>query len=100
MLCEPIPPHQALDWGLVNRVVPRADLDETVDGWVASLRAKLPRGAALHQEPAQLVARPGLVADGDPRARLALALDARDEAQGAIREFLDSRSVREEQVSD
>jgi enoyl-CoA hydratase/carnithine racemase len=42
MLCEPIPPIQALGWGLVNRVVPRADLDETVAMLAASLRAKLP----------------------------------------------------------
>jgi enoyl-CoA hydratase/carnithine racemase len=42
MLCEPIKPIQALDWGLVNRVVPRADLDETVATMAANLRAKLP----------------------------------------------------------
>ena len=42
MLCEPIRPLQALEWGLVNRVVPRADLDETVAMLAASLRAKLP----------------------------------------------------------
>jgi len=42
MLCEPIKPIQALDWGLVNRVVPRADLDETVAALAAGLRAKLP----------------------------------------------------------
>jgi len=42
MLCEPIQPLQALEWGLVNRVVPRADLDATVATLAASLRAKLP----------------------------------------------------------
>ncbi len=42
LLCAPIGPGQALDWGLVNRVVPRADLDETVGALAASLRAKLP----------------------------------------------------------
>ena len=42
MLCEPIGPLQALDWGLVNRVVPRADLDVEVAMLAASLRAKLP----------------------------------------------------------
>ena len=42
MLCEPIRPLQALEWGLVNRVVPRADLDETVAMLAASLRSKLP----------------------------------------------------------
>jgi enoyl-CoA hydratase/carnithine racemase len=42
MLCEPISPAQALEWGLVNRVVPRADLDATVAALGRSLRAKLP----------------------------------------------------------
>lgn len=42
MLCEPISPQQALDWGLVNRVVPRADLDATVAELAANLARKLP----------------------------------------------------------
>ena len=41
MLCEPISPMQALEWGLVSRVVPRADLDDIVGTLAASLRAKL-----------------------------------------------------------
>src|SRR5215813_14797479 len=31
MLCEELPAPQAAAWGLVNRVVPRAELDRTVD---------------------------------------------------------------------
>ena len=42
MLCERISPQQALEWGLVNRVVPRDQLDATVEGLVDSLRRKLP----------------------------------------------------------
>jgi enoyl-CoA hydratase/carnithine racemase len=42
MLCEPISPSQALEWGLVSRVVPRPELDEAVAAMAASLRAKLP----------------------------------------------------------
>ena len=42
MLCERISPQQALDWGLVNRVVPRADLDATVADLAANLARKLP----------------------------------------------------------
>jgi enoyl-CoA hydratase/carnithine racemase len=42
MLCEPIPPQQALDWGLVTRVVPRAELDATVADIAANLARKLP----------------------------------------------------------
>jgi enoyl-CoA hydratase/carnithine racemase len=42
MLCEPIPAGQALEWGLVSRVVPRAELDATVAELAANLRRKLP----------------------------------------------------------
>ena len=42
MLCEPIPAATALDWGLVSRVVPRAELDATVAELAANLARKLP----------------------------------------------------------
>ena len=42
MLCEEIPPAQALEWGLVNRVVARSELDATVAALAESLRRKLP----------------------------------------------------------
>jgi enoyl-CoA hydratase/carnithine racemase len=42
LLCEQVPAAQALDWGLVSRVVPRAALDSTVAEMAAGLRAKLP----------------------------------------------------------
>ncbi len=42
MLCEPIPPAKALEWGLVTRVVPRAELDATVAGLAENLARKLP----------------------------------------------------------
>lgn len=41
-LNDPIPASQALEWGLVNRVVPRGDLDAAVDEWAAKLHDKLP----------------------------------------------------------
>jgi enoyl-CoA hydratase/carnithine racemase len=41
-LCEEIPADKALEWGLVNRVVPRADLDSTVDDIAEKLIHKLP----------------------------------------------------------
>ncbi len=41
-LCEEIPAHQALDWGLVNQVVSAAQLDQAIDAMVAKLQAKLP----------------------------------------------------------
>ncbi len=42
MLCDEIPAAQALDWGLVNRVVPRASLDAEVDDMCTRLAEKLP----------------------------------------------------------
>jgi enoyl-CoA hydratase/carnithine racemase len=42
MLCEPIAPPQALEWGLVTRVAPRAELDATVAELAANLARKLP----------------------------------------------------------
>jgi enoyl-CoA hydratase/carnithine racemase len=41
-LCEPVTAEQALAWGLVNRVVPRDQLDAAVDDLVTRLLAKLP----------------------------------------------------------
>ena len=41
-LNEEIPASKALDWGLVNYVVPRAELDQTVDELVAKLIQKFP----------------------------------------------------------
>src|SRR5207237_10198951 len=42
-LCEQIPAAQAVEWGLVNRAVPAAELDTAVDELVAKLAAKLPQ---------------------------------------------------------
>ena len=40
--CEPISAQQALDWGLVNRVVPYAELDAAVDDLVKKIVDKFP----------------------------------------------------------
>ncbi|MGH2568438.1 MAG: enoyl-CoA hydratase/isomerase family protein [Bacteroidota bacterium] len=42
LLCEPIPARKALEWGLVNEVVPRAKLDKAVDAMAKKLVNKLP----------------------------------------------------------
>ncbi len=41
-LCEDIPAKKALEWGLVNEVVPRAKLDSAVDAMAKKLIEKLP----------------------------------------------------------
>lgn len=42
LLSEPITAPQALEWGLVNRVVPRAELDDAVDELTGKLVEKFP----------------------------------------------------------
>ncbi len=41
-LCEEVPAAKALEWGLVNQVVPRAKLDASVDAMCEKLVNKLP----------------------------------------------------------
>jgi enoyl-CoA hydratase/carnithine racemase len=41
-LCEDIPAARALEWGLVNQAVPRAQLDAAVDAMAAKLIDKMP----------------------------------------------------------
>jgi enoyl-CoA hydratase/carnithine racemase len=43
LLNRPISAQQALDWGWVNRVVPRAELDAAVDDYCTALLEKMPR---------------------------------------------------------
>jgi enoyl-CoA hydratase/carnithine racemase len=42
LLCEEIPAPRAVEWGLINRAVPRADLDRTVNEMADKLVNKLP----------------------------------------------------------
>ena len=42
MLCEEIPAAKALEWGLINQVVPRTQLDSAVDAMCGKLIDKLP----------------------------------------------------------
>ncbi len=42
LLCEEIPAKKALEWGLVNQVVPRPELDAAVDAMCKKLIDKLP----------------------------------------------------------
>jgi len=43
LMCEEIPAAQAAEWGLVNWVVPRAELDAKVDEVAEKLARKLPQ---------------------------------------------------------
>ena len=43
LLCDEVPAKQAEEWGLVNRAVAAAELDASVDYYVARLAVKLPQ---------------------------------------------------------
>jgi enoyl-CoA hydratase/carnithine racemase len=98
MLCEPIRPHQALQWGLVNRVVPRADLDETVAMLAASLRSKLPE--ALRYTKTQLNWWRDLAwSQTVTHARDWLAIHSTaDETREAVAAFHEKRTPRYEEL--
>jgi enoyl-CoA hydratase/carnithine racemase len=46
LLCEEIPAKKALEWGLVNQVVPRAELDKAVDEMARSSKRNFPSARA------------------------------------------------------
>jgi enoyl-CoA hydratase/carnithine racemase len=91
-LCEQISPQQALEWGWINRVCPREQLDEVVDELVEKLAAKLPQTVRYTKQ--QLNFWRDLAwheTVGHARDWLALSMLG-DEAREAIEEFLKSRS--------
>jgi enoyl-CoA hydratase/carnithine racemase len=92
MLCEEIPPAQAVEWGLVNRVVGRADLDGTVAALAESLRRKLPE--TIRYTKTQLNWWRDLVwSQTVTHARDWLAIHSgSDETREAVRAFHDKRA--------
>jgi enoyl-CoA hydratase/carnithine racemase len=92
MLCEEILPAQALEWGLVNRVVPRGELDATVAALAESLRRKLPE--TIRYTKTQLNWWRDLVwAQTVTHARDWLAIHSgSDETREAVRAFHDKRA--------
>jgi enoyl-CoA hydratase/carnithine racemase len=98
MLCEPIPAAQALEWGLVTRVVPRAELDATVADLAANLRRKLPE--AIRYTKAQLNWWRDMVwAQTVPHARDWLAVHSTaDETREAVAAFHEKRAPRYEEI--
>jgi enoyl-CoA hydratase/carnithine racemase len=92
LLCERIEPEQAERIGLVNRAVPREQLDATVDELVEKLAAKLPQTVRYTKQ--QLNWWRDLVwhsTVGHARDWLALSM-ATDEPRAAVERFLGRRS--------
>jgi enoyl-CoA hydratase/carnithine racemase len=98
MLCEPISPAQALDWGLVSRVVPRAELDATVAELAEKFRRKLPE--ALRYTKAQLNWWRDLVwSQTITHARDWLAVHSTaDETKEAVSAFHEKRAPRYDEL--
>lgn len=91
LLCEEIPAQRAEEWGLVNRAVPRSELDATVDELVAKLAAKLPQTVRYTGQ--QLNFWRDLswhLTVGHARDWLALSMGS-DEVRGAVEGFLERR---------
>ena len=89
LLCEPVQAQQALEWGLVNWVVPAAELDAKVDEVVAKLAAKLPQTTRYAKQQLNWwrdISWHETV--GHARDWLALSM-LNDEAKDAIRAFLE-----------
>jgi enoyl-CoA hydratase/carnithine racemase len=88
---EPIDARTALDWGLVNEVVPSDELDAAVDGLVAQILRFSPRVIALGKRTfyEQIDVDEHAAYD---RAKVVMAHNAADaDAQEGIRAFLDKR---------
>jgi len=94
MLCEPIAPAQALDWGLVSRVVARSELDATVAALAENLARKLPE--AMRYTKTQLNWWRDLVwSQTVEHARDWLAVHSTaDETKEAVAAFHDKRKPR------
>lgn len=94
MLCEPIAPAQALDWGLVSRVVARSEVDATVAALAENLARKLPE--AMRYTKTQLNWWRDLVwSQTVEHARDWLAVHSTaDETKEAVAAFHDKRKPR------
>ncbi len=91
LLCEEIPAARAVEWGLVNRAVPAAQLDAAVDELVEKLAAKLPQTTRYAKQQLNFWRDQAWNATiGHARDWLALSMLG-DEAQGAVRAFVDRR---------
>ena len=93
MLCEPVSPAQALDWGLVRESFRAASSTPPSPSWRRS-SPQAARGDALHEDPAQLVARPRLVPDRRARPDWLAVHSTADETREAVAAFHEKRPPR------
>jgi enoyl-CoA hydratase/carnithine racemase len=95
LMCEEIPARQAAEWGLVNWVVPVAELDAKVDEVVAKLATKLPQTTRYAKQQLNFW-RDLSWHETVNHARDWLAMSMLgDEAQEAVRAFVDRSGKKE-----
>ena len=82
-------PRRPRSGGSSTGPCPEAELDAAVDEWVEKLAAQAAADDALREAAAERLARPRVAPDRRPRARLARLSMLGDEAQDAVRAFLD-----------
>jgi enoyl-CoA hydratase/carnithine racemase len=94
LMCDEIPAARAAEWGLVNWVVPAAELDAKVDAVVDRLAVKLPQTTRYAKQQLNFW-RDLSWHETVNHARDWLALSMLgDEAQEAVRSFLASRGEK------
>ena len=82
LLCDELPAPQAAEWGLINRRRPRCRAGCRRRRVGRQARAQAARDDEVREAAAELVAGHLVARDRRPRARLALALDARRRSAG------------------
>jgi enoyl-CoA hydratase/carnithine racemase len=95
LMCEEIPAARAAEWGLVNWVVPAAELDAKVDDVVDKLAAKLPQTTRYAKQQLNWwrdISWHETV--GHARDWLAMSMLG-DEAQAAVKAFVERRGADE-----
>jgi methylglutaconyl-CoA hydratase len=85
---------KALECGLVNRVVPMAELDATVEGYLKSLCSSGPQALATCKRMVREVSEMDLERAGPATAEMIARLRMSDEGQEGMRAFLSRRKPR------
>ena len=92
-LCEPVPAQKALEWGLVNQVVPRAELDQAVTVMAEKLLDKMPEIIRYAKQQTNFWRDfAWSLTVGHARDWLAIHADS-DETEEGLRAFYDKRPV-------
>jgi enoyl-CoA hydratase/carnithine racemase len=88
---EPIGAQQALEWGLVNKVVPAGELDAAVDKLAATLAAKPPGTVAAGKRAFYQQMDLGLEQAYALASRVIAASFAGEEGRAGMDAFIDKR---------